>query len=61
MMKLAVKVILALTLFMFRVDTDHSDHTLAVDNFALVAHLLHRSTYFHYADPQISLIQVVWR
>ncbi|CAN5687758.1 hypothetical protein BH18ACI4_BH18ACI4_15780 [soil metagenome] len=32
---------------MFRVHADHPHHTFAVDNFALVAHLLDRSTHFH--------------
>ena len=32
---------------MFWVRADHPHHSFAVDDLALVAHLLYRSTYFH--------------
>jgi len=32
---------------MFRVDADHPNHTLAVDDLALVTNFLYRCSYFH--------------
>jgi hypothetical protein len=32
-------VLLSLTLFMLRIGADHPDHTLAVNNLAVIAHL----------------------
>jgi uncharacterized membrane protein YraQ (UPF0718 family) len=37
----------ALTLLVFGVGADHAHHALAVDDFALVANLLYRCSYFH--------------
>src|SRR6218665_321536 len=37
----------ALALLVARIRTDHADHTLATDNFAVPAHLFHRCSNFH--------------
>ena len=51
------KVNLSLPLLVFRVDANHTHHSLAVNDFALVTHFLYRSPNFHFINPQISAIQ----
>jgi hypothetical protein len=66
---------LSLPLFVFGVDANHSHHSLAVNDLALVAHFFYRSSDFHLINPQVfsllrtlfvtisdpSAIKVVWR
>ena len=33
---------------MLGINADHADHTLAVDDLALITHLLYRRSHFHY-------------
>ena len=40
---------LSLPLFMFGVDANYPDHSLAVYDFALVAHFFYRSSDFHFS------------
>jgi hypothetical protein len=42
---------LSLALFMLRVFADHPDNAVALDDLALVAHLLYRWSYFHDEYP----------
>src|SRR5712691_5122506 len=54
--------LLALALFMFRVDANHPYHTLAVDDLALVANLLDRCSYFHTVlSSQFSVLSKISR
>jgi hypothetical protein len=48
---ITVETTLSLSLFMFRVDANHTHHAFAVDNLALVAHLFYGSSHFHLAQP----------
>jgi len=38
---------LSLPLLVFRIDANHSDHALAVNDLALITHLFYGSTDFH--------------
>jgi len=49
--KFAIENRLSLSLFVFRIDANHTHHTLAVNDFALVTHFFYRSPDFHFINP----------
>jgi hypothetical protein len=52
---------LSLSLFMLGVDADHSHHAFAVDDLALVAHLLYRRTDFHLLNLCLNSANYLYR
>jgi len=51
---------LTLALFVLWVDANYPHDALAVDNLALVTHLLNRRTDFHFDNPQIFSAGNAW-